>query len=297
VVTIGYLRSLLDPDTFQPANETDFYEITGVVTTATNLTTGDTSSCYIQDATGGINLFVTDGSDFRPALGDVVTAIGTLSSYYDNFELDVTEGTTGYTNFIVSHGSPQPTPIPLAWGYTSPLPGPIATNVEGSVVIITNLWFLNWTNGEVFVSGYNYPITNDAGSSYMVHVSDQDTNFVAGQPMPQFAYSIAGPLITDSGSSIPVGIEFTVYSNLVTNAALPPVTITNLAGAISGTNFTLTWTAVANTASYSVLYATNVAGPWTNKLATGLTFPNTQGTYTTGLLKSSPANFYDVSSP
>ena len=298
IATIGYLRSLFDPATYEPANETDFYEITGVVTTATNLTTGNTLSCYIQDATGGINLFVTYGSSFRPQLGDVVTAIGTLSSYTDNYELDVTEGEPGYTNYIVSHGSPQPTPILLPWGYTPPLPANIASNVEGSVVMLTDLWFEAYSPGAVFAQD-NYVVTNNAGLSYMVHVSDQDTNFVVGQPMPQFAYSIAGPLITDSGSSIPIGIEFTVYSNLVTNASLPPVTITNLAGSITGggADFTLTWTAGPNTASYSVLHATNVMGPWTNKLATGLTFTNTQGSYSTALLKSSPANFYDVSSP
>jgi hypothetical protein len=57
------------------------------------------------------------------------------------------------------------------------------------------------------------------------------------------------------------------------------------------------WTAVPTTASYSVLYATNVAGPWTNKLATGLTFSTTQGTYTTPRVETNTANFYDVSSP
>jgi hypothetical protein len=288
-VTIGFLRSLLNPTTYQPADTTTLWSITGVCTIATNLTTGNTSSCYLQDSTGGINLFVTDGSDFRPQLGDLVTATGVLSTFVDNYELDVTEGALYYVDTILSHNSPLPTPIPLAWGYTAPLPGDIATNVEGSVVIVTNFNFQGYTPGAVFASG-TYLITNAANPSqtYTVFVSDQDTNLVVGQPLPQHAYSIAGPLVQDDTT---VGIEFTVYTNLVVNA---PVTITNLAGAISGTNFTLTWTAVP-TVSYSVLYSTNVAGPYT-RVATDLTFANTSGTYTTNR-PTNVASFYDVSSP
>ena len=293
-VTIGYLRSLLNPTTYQPANTTTLYNITGVITTATNLTTGDTASYYIQDSTGGINLFVTDGSDFRPQLGDVVTATGTLSTYADNYELDVIEGTRYLVDTIISHNAPQPTPILLPWGNNpAPLSASLATNVEGSVVLITNLYFAAYTPGAVFVSGSNYIISNSAGLTYTVYVSDQDTNLVAGQPIPQHAYSIAGPLVQDN---LVVGIEFTVYSNLVVS---PPVTITNVTGAISGgTNFTLTWTAVPTTASYSVLYSTNLAQPlmnWT-RLATGLTFGTSSGTYTSSLQTNS-ANFYEVSSP
>ncbi len=79
-VTIGYLRSLLNPTTYLPSDETSLFTVTGVITTATNQTSGDTASYYLQDSTGGINLFVTFGSDFRPGLGDLVTATGVLST-------------------------------------------------------------------------------------------------------------------------------------------------------------------------------------------------------------------------
>jgi hypothetical protein len=294
-VTIGYLRSLLNPTTYLPSDETTLFTVTGVITTATNQTTGNTASYYLQDSTGGLNLFVTFGSDFRPALGDVVTATGTLSSYADNYELDVSEGNTGYQDIIVGTNGTLPAPILFPWGNTAPLSPYIATNVEGSVVMLTNLYFEAYAPGAKFVSGTDYIVTNNTGLSYTIFVSDEDTNYVTGQPIPAFAYSIAGPLIQDDTT---VGLSFTVYSNLVTSPPVGPVTITNLAGAVSGkgTNFTLTWTAVANTASYSVRYSTNVAGPFTNVLASGLVFSGTLGTYT-DVLRSEPANFYVVSSP
>jgi len=290
--TIAYLRSLLNPTTYQPANMTTLYTVTGVVTTATNLTSGDTSSCYLQDSTGGINLFVTDGSDFRPQLGDVVTATGTLSSYVDNYELDVTEGAADYVNTILSHNSPLPAPILLPWGNNpAPLSASLATNVEGSVVVLTNLYFEAYTPRAVFASGTDYIVTNTSGQTYTVYLSDQDTNYVTGQKMPQFAYSIAGPLIQDDTT---VGIEFTVYTNLVST---PPAAVT-LGGTLSesgGTKFTLNWTAVPYTYTYSVLSTTNLDQPFT-PLASGLWFSTANGTYT-DVGPTNTAKFYAITSP
>jgi hypothetical protein len=268
--------------------------VTGVITTATNQTTGNTASYYLQDSTGGLNLFVTFGSDFRPQLGDVVTATGTLSSYVDNYELDVTDmsqNLPGYVDTILSHNSPLPAPILLPWGYTAPLPGSIATNVEGSVVVLTNLYFEAYTPTAVFASGTDYVVTNAAGQTYTVFVSDQDTNYVTGHPIPQFAYSIAGPLIQDD---LTVGISFTVYSNLV---SAPPPSFnagTALTGP-GGTNFTLLWTAVPYTYTYSVLAATNLLDPWT-KLASGLWFSTANGTYTDAGMTNT-AKFYQITIP
>ncbi len=293
--TIGYLRSLmLNQTTEQPSDTTTLFNVTGVITTATNLTSGNTASYYLQDATGGINLFVTDGSDFRPQLGDLVTATGLLSTYLDNYELDVTEGAAYNVDTILSHNNPLPTPILFPWGNNpAPLSAYIATNIEGSVVMLTNLWFEAYSPGAKFVGGTAYIVTNNAGLTYTVYVTAQDTNLVVGQPIPQFAYSIAGPLVQDD---LAVEIEFTVYSNLVTTSPAPPAP--TLAGSITGggANFTLTWTAVPTTVSYSVRYSTNVAGPYTNKLATGLTFGTTAGTYTAPL-RTNVANFYEVTSP
>ncbi len=294
-VTIGYLRSLLNPTTYQPSDGTTLFNVTGVITTATNQTSGDTASYYLQDSTGGINLFVTFGSDFRPQLGDVVTATGTLSSYVDNYELDVTDvsqNLPGYVDTILSHNSPLPSPILLPWGYTAPLPGNIATNVEGSVVVLTNLYFEAYKPGAVFASGTDYVVTNAAGQSYTVFVSDQDTNYVTGQPIPQFAYSIAGPLIQDD---LTVGISFTVYSNLV--SAFPPsFNTTGMAmTGLGGTNFTLTWTAVPYAYTYSVSATTNLSDPWT-KLASGLWFNTANGTYT-DVGMTNTAKFYQITVP
>jgi len=58
--SIAFLRTLVDPVNFVATNSALRWQATGIVTSYTNLTTGDTSSYYIQDATGcGINIFLT----------------------------------------------------------------------------------------------------------------------------------------------------------------------------------------------------------------------------------------------
>lgn len=311
VVSIAYLRSLLSPGATPTVSDTTtLYTITGTNLVSTNLTSGNTASFYIQDATGGINLFITGDSTFRPQLGDVLTATGTLSVYFDNLEIDVVDGQAYevYQDLTSPPGSQTnlPQPYYLPWSDVASPNGIVAsnldfiqTNVEGSLVVMSNVYF---TTTGTFNSGADvYPIQDTNGNQFQVFVSYQDTNFY-GQPIPTGPCTVTGPLYQDAAD---FAIIMTAYSDIVTNSTTgggggPPVTITNLAGALSGaslTNFTLTWTAVPTTATYSVRYSTNAAGPYTNKLATGLTFGTTNGSYTTGLRTNVPASFFEVSSP
>jgi hypothetical protein len=296
---IHYLRSLLTSqyytsDTAQLISPT-LYTIQGVVTVATNLTSQSTASYYVQDSTGGINLFETGDATFRPALGDVVTATGVLSSYYENLELDVTAGAQFQTYAILTNadGSPVtnalPAPILLPWGYTTANPGPSATNIAGSIVTMTNVYFA--TPGAVFNnSTANYAISNASGEIFNVFVSEEETNF-DGQPIPAFAYSVTGVLYTYP----PYAIIVSRYSDIV---AAPPPPVVDLTGALSGignTNVTLTWTAVPNNYTYSVWSTTNLATPFV-PLATGLWFGTPKATYT-DVGPSSTAKFYMIVSP
>jgi hypothetical protein len=80
-VSIAYLRSLEDTTTWQATNTTSLFTVTGVVTMYTNVVGSGNTSYYIQDATAGIDFFLTANTTFRPQMGDIVTATGTLSRY------------------------------------------------------------------------------------------------------------------------------------------------------------------------------------------------------------------------
>jgi hypothetical protein len=302
---IAYLRSLMTPGaTPTVGNTTSLFSIQGVITTATNLTSGNTASFYLQDATGGINLFVTGDSTFRPALGAIVTATGTLSLFDDNLELDVTAGQQFEVYSNTGNTGPLPTPILLPWTEVLSPNGIVAsnldfiqTNTEGSVVTMTNVYFA--TTG-TFNSGADfYSITNKSGQTFEIFYSEQETNF-DGATIPAFAYSVTGPLYQDSAA---FAVIVTQLSDIVTTPPPAPVVSAALSG-VGGTNVTLKWSAAfANNGwgslgapyTYSVWSSTNVAGPYSNQ-APGLLFTTTNGTYT-DVGPGKATKFYLISSP
>ena len=110
-VSIAYLRTLVDPNTYQATNvpATLPYQVTGVVNTFTNITSGNKSSYYLQDGTAGINIFATFNAGntlFRPAQGDVVTFVGVMSSFTSGLELFADTNNRTYTSFqIISNNA------------------------------------------------------------------------------------------------------------------------------------------------------------------------------------------------
>lgn len=297
-VSIGYLRSLINPTTYEPSDTSDLFTITGTITTYTNLTSGNTASYYIQDNTGGLNLFLTLGSTFRPSFGDVVTATGILSSYGDNLELDVTYGSQPQNAALVLDGNnnpetnASPTPILLPWNEIANNQAYVVTNIEGSLVKLTNVYFE--TPGGDFAAGGTYVVTNNTGETFTLAIGSVVTN-LNSTVIPAFASSVTGPLFQDDTT---FEIELTDPSQIATNSIvqLPPApTVSATASEAGGTNtVTLMWTAVPGD-SYNVIYATNVAGPYMT-LASGLVFTNDDGTYT-DKNTTNTARFYQITSP
>ena len=277
-VSIAYLRTLVDPVTFLPTNSTSLWEATGTVSTFTNTTSGNTSSYYLQDSTAGINIFITLGSTFRPAQGDVVKFVGVLSSFNGALELYA----DGNDSFVYPHSIlsnnvallPVPRTIPVALTNTINTTY-TRTNLEGSIVMLTNVFF--GTNAGTVTSGTantTVVVTNSSGRSFGILFASQQSSDVGNKTLPEFAYTVAGPLTYNSGVALNGGFQVTVtrFSDVVTNA----LTITNTH---AGNSSTLTWDAAPYTYSYSAWAATAVTGPYvllTNKLR----FIDASGTFT-----------------
>jgi hypothetical protein len=259
-VSVYYLRTLVDPVTFLPTNvpATIPYKITGVITTATNSTTGDTSSYFLQDGTAGINIFATFGSTFRPALGDVVTFVGVMSSFSTTgLELFADTVNRSYTSYsIISNNFPLPTPRTIPFNVTNSLGFTyVATNLAGSLVTLTNVYF--GTNaGTVLATNANAAITvtNAGGQSIALQFFslNQDT---AGKTLPAFAPTVTGILY---GFHPNYSVNVNRFSDIVTNV---PVVLTPIPLTIQtvGTNVLLSWT----NSTFSLQSSTNVAGPFT----------------------------------
>jgi hypothetical protein len=261
-VSIAYLRTLVD-DNFIATNTTQLWQVTGTVTTFTNLTTGNTASYYIQDATAGINLFATFGQTFRPQQGDVVNLVGFLQSFQGNLELEADTVNNPATLYTVLSNNlallPAPTVIPYN-AITNNIK--LAETLEGSVVMLTNVFFTNSALVISTAANMTILVTNASGQNFSLLFSSQDLD-TAGQTLPPFAYTVRGILAQNTNSpngNLNRGYQLTVtkFSDIVTD---PPPAMT-LTQSHSGTITSLSWDAVPYAYSYTLLAASDVAGPY-----------------------------------
>ena len=245
--TIAYLHTLVDPVSFVPTNSTLLYQATGLITTYTNTTTGNTASYYLQDGTGGINLFCTFGSAFRPAIGDVVTAVGFLSSFGGNLELEAdlsnpAQSVTIWSNNIAAY----PAAKLVAWDnlYQFGTNSFLNYNVQGAVVLLTNVYFGAF-GGIVTTNGnYNIVVTNAQGQTARVFLPGALDYDMTNRTIPSFAYAVMGPL---NASTAGYQVTPTRWTDIVTTA--PGITLdtpTDGSSSSAPANISLSATVVNN---------------------------------------------------
>jgi hypothetical protein len=304
-VSVAYIRSLENAgNNWQETDVGDLFTVTGVVTIYTNTTSGNTASYYIQDATGGINFFVTGDSSFRPTLGDILTGTGTLSMFNNNIELFINKSINPYADYgIVGHTNVLPASTLFApFSLTNSAPD-MEYTYEGRLVTITNVGFTGaLTIGALGAGNTTLTVTNASGSFTIFFPNNQDPDVASQTLQSRFAWSITGVIVQNRSGTTwgPNGYQLYVtrIGDVVTNPP-PPVTAS---AKVSGNNVVLRWEAVPYTIdsrgaySYSVLAATNVAGPY-SPLATGLLFNDTNGVYTDTNALSVLEKFYKVASP
>jgi hypothetical protein len=275
--TIAFLRTLVDPVNFVATNSSLRWQATGVITTLTNLTTGDTASYYLQDGTAGINIFVTHGTFFRPNQGDIVTFVGWLSSFNSTLELegDTNDLTTSFTIWS-NNVAALPPQKAIPFSITNNLPF-CETNLEGRVVMLTNVYFAD-SAGTVISTSANTAVvvTNDAGETFNVLFSSQDLD-TAGQTLPAFARTVVGVFNQNLGNTatprnLGYQVEVTRFADIVTDDF-------SLTAAANGSSSTVSWPAAPYSYAYSVRAAANPAGPYA-AIATNLHFVSPAGSFT-----------------
>ncbi len=276
LVTINFLRHLVDSSTYQSTNTTLPYEIIGTVTTLTNITTGNTASYYLQDGTGGINIFATSGSTFRPQLGDVVDFIGVVSSFSSGLELYADTLGLPFTSYTILSNNLAGLPAPLVVPYTiTNNADNLAYNILGRVVQLTNVYF--GTNaGTVLPTNNTYVIvTNASGLPFKLFFPNGQDLDSAGATLPAFATSVSGVMYGDI-SSTNVSVMVDRWSQVNTNVSVSPIPLTIVKDGTG--NVVVSWSDASFNLQAAVLAAgpyTNVSGatsPYTNTIGSGATF-------------------------
>jgi hypothetical protein len=307
-VSIAYLHTLVDPVKFVATNANLMWRTTGLITTSTNITTGNTASYYIQDGTGGINLFVTGGSSFRPNMGDVVTAVGFLTTFSAGLELeaDLTHAIGAREATLVqilsNNIAAYPAPQIISWNGLGGIPNNtnLNYNVSGSIVMLTNVYFYTNTGMVTPPPGTRgnrfYWVTNSNNQFTQIGIESSTVDDLTNRTMPFLAYRVQGILqpfatTTTASPTLTNGnyeILVTRWVDVATNQLSISITRSN-------NDSTITWFATPLTAKYTVLAASDVTGPYT-PIASGLSFANTSGTYT-DVGASADHKFYRVTTP
>ena len=276
VVSIAYLRSLQDPNAgYVPTVPvTQPFQVTGTVTTYTNVTTGNTSSYYLQDGTAGINIFATQPPPgaplFRPQQGDVVTYVGVVSQFGTGFELyaDTADSLYPYTSWVdTGTTAPLPAPISIPMNFVSAYGLPyVNTNIGGSLVQLSDVYF-GARAGTTINGGANdvIAVTNSMGQTCNVEFFDLDDD-TTNQTLPSYAFTVTGVLYGDNATWA-VGV--TRFADIVTTPVAIP-----LNASVSGGNIIITWSGSA----FQLQSAPSPAGPWTTiPLATSPYSTSTSG--------------------
>ncbi|HEX4121461.1 MAG TPA: immunoglobulin domain-containing protein [Verrucomicrobiae bacterium] len=299
--TIAYLRGLMDPNTFT-VTDTSFYAVEGTVTTYTNVTSGNTASYYLQDATGGIDLFVTGDDTFRPLIGSDVIAAGTLDVFDNELELEVSafSGSDIYFINTYTNGSniinnlPAAIVMPLDYLNLDANQYSLVSNVDGSVIMLTNVTFQS-VGSPIFTNTVeDYPVGNNLGT-LTLFLDTQVTNLY-GLTIPTGACTITGPLIRHNTGW---EMELTSIAQIVTNPP-PPIPYNAFTASLVGGYPVLTWPVVPYNYAYTVLESPTLTGPYEPiggyQISPALVFTNGTGMFTD---TNAPAatKFYEIVSP
>src|SRR5690349_3582419 len=81
VTNIAYLRLQQNTNTWLPNDTNTLFQVDGVVTTFTNITTATNGEFFIQDDAAGIAVFYAGASTLRPNAGDKLRVVGPLGSF------------------------------------------------------------------------------------------------------------------------------------------------------------------------------------------------------------------------
>lgn len=290
VTNIAHLRTLLDTTTWLPTNTVTAWQIEGVVITHTNVGAVGNAQFYIQDATAGIDVFMSGSTTIRPKAGDWVRAVGQLGSFNSLLELNLAAANAGHSITILSNNAPMPLATSLhdfALGTNNPA---AMEMLEGSLVTLTNVWLTggagNWASGTTRA-------TNAAGQTFDVFVDSRMTHII-GTPRPAFARQVTGALgqfLSQTAPQRNYGYQIILTRPQDVVAAAPPAPA--IAISRSGDRIALSWPNSPGS-TYSVWTAPDIAGPFTravfgvNSLGEALSFTDAA---------AGPVRFYRVSNP
>ncbi|MEW6730990.1 MAG: Calx-beta domain-containing protein [Acidobacteriota bacterium] len=205
------------PPDFIPDLLTQTVKVRGVVTSI-DFRGGNGIEYYIQDTTGGVDIFNTT-ANFGPfAIGDNVEVIGSVKQFNGLTEID--PGTT-LTNITLLPPNTLPPVTPQLITLSQVADGGVGEAVEGRLVRIDNITIVSGTFPPTGNSG-NVTISDGTGTAILR--VDSDTN-IDGTPTPTGTFSLIG-LASQFDTSSPFDSGYQILPRATTDIILATSTFT-----------------------------------------------------------------------
>jgi hypothetical protein len=161
--------------------------VRGIVTAGDSVFSGTNTDIFVQDATGGVNIFKSGATAWYPE-GDELSIEGTVTHF--NGKLEVS--TPNFSIQTISTGNPLPDPVIIT---PAQLP---AETYEGMYVIVTGVDFDSSGTFNISGSGVNYTFNGD--TNLVVRI-DIDTDDINGTLIPSGAVNVRGVVAQFDNSS------------------------------------------------------------------------------------------------
>ena len=258
---IAYLHTLHDAN-FVLTDTTNIYIVEGNVTTIGDLnssTLGEVDSFFVQDSTGGMDVFYRGGFPF-PNFGDHVRITAPMDQFNGLLEMAPINGNPAHNVVILGSGT---APAPQYFDFTTlPSPTVMEESIEGRYLVISNV-FLGITNADPhLVGGEIIFMTNLTQQVFRMYVANNPLLGPPGNTLPgSFAASVTGVMsqAQTSGTVLTNGYDIILSDFSQITVGTPPLSPIPLSFLWSSPNLTLTW----NDPSFSLQSSTNVTGTYT----------------------------------
>ena len=280
VANIADLHKLHDAN-FVLYDTTNLYTVEGIVTTIGDLVSGTTEveSFFVQDGTGGADVFFRGGFPF-PNFGDHVKITAPLLQFNGVLEMAPVNGNPAHSIQILGSGT---VPAPQYFDFST-LPTPIVMeeSLEGRYLVVSNV-FLDVTNQlDKHLAGNEIiNMTNLNGQVFHMIVANNPVLGPYGYTLPcSFATAVTGVMSQSqtSGTVLTNGYEIILSDfSQITPGTVPSVPVS----AVKSKDVIQ----LLFSPFFSLQSATNVAGPY-------VTIPGATNPFT--ISPTNPANFYRI---
>jgi beta-lactamase superfamily II metal-dependent hydrolase len=259
------------PADFVPDRVGQVVKVRGAITSV-DLRGGNGIEYYVQDPTGGIDLFSTTLNAGPFAYGDTVEATGTVTHFNGLTELVVTTVTP-----LTPGGAPVPEVVTLAQLGNAGA----GEAFEGLLVRVDNVTITAGTFGAAGTSN-NVTVSDATGTGTLRIDSDTD---IDGTPTPAGPFSVTG-VVGQFDTSAPFDSGYQLFPRTLADivaSACPTITVNGtLPGGATGTPYSQTLTASGGTPPYQFSVSTGALPDGLNLSTAGVVSgtPTVAGSFT-----------------